>query len=386
MSRDNATWRVGSRELLWCAGGTLLYGSTSWLTSFSPLAGAFGGQIRPGVAIPIVLGFTSGPVVGFFTGFLGNLLTDVITGAVHYPPHPGMGSALHDVITGFNLNWQSANGLMGLIPGLYALYYRRYVSLSDQAKALLVMVLGVIIGIGFAAVTDPWVYHDMTLSTAVTTELIPISAINIVNAAILTPILLFNYERLDLSSSGWVRSGVMQRLLLAILISAALPVALLGLFLTQGSAASQPVSSGELTTKLVFTILLTLVFTITNAVLIAQTISRPLLRLMDAAHKMQEGRLSVEQAGELSATSGSDEVTRLSRIFGQMAQQVIQREQQLIQQVRELQIIIDQGKRDAQVAEIVDTNFFHDLQEQTREMRKNSSPIPTSAGMHNGPD
>jgi methyl-accepting chemotaxis protein len=165
----------------------------------------------------------------------------------------------------------------------------------------------------------------------------------------------------------------MQRLLLTILISAALPVALLGVFLTQQSTGSADVAGSQLTIKLTFTILLTMVFTVTNAVLLAQSISRPLLRLTRAAQQMEEGKLSVDQAGELKATPGGDEVTRLSQIFGQMAQEVIQREQSLRQQVRELQIMVDQSKRDAQVAEIVDSDFFQDLQTRAKEMRARGS-------------
>lgn len=370
MSRANATWRVGGRELLLIVIGALLYGGTSWLTNISPLAGAFGGQIRPGVAIPIIMGFTGGPIVGFFVGFLGNLFTDFVSAGLHYPPTPDMGTTLHNVITGFNLNWQTANGLMGFIPGVYALFYRRYVSLGDQIKALIVTVVAVLVGIGFAALTDPWVYGNMSYQDAINTEFFPISQINIINAAILTPILLFNYERLDLSSRDWLRSGLMQRLLLTILISAALPVALLGIFLTQQSTGGQDAAAGaQLTIKLTFTILLTMVFTVTNAVLLAQSISRPLLRLTRAAQQMEEGKLSVDQAGELKATPAGDEIARLSQIFGSMAQEVIQREQQLRQQVRELQIMVDQSKRDAQVAEIVDSDFFQDLQVRAREMR-----------------
>lgn len=382
MTRSNATWRVGGRELLWIVIGALLYGGTSWLTNISPLAGAFGGQIRPGVAIPIFMGFTGGPIVGFFVGFLGNLFTDFVGGAFSYPPNPSMGSPVHDLITGFNLTWQVGNGFMGLIPGLYALFYRRYFSLSDQVKALIVNIVAIVIGIGFASLLDPWVYGNMTLGGpdgAIATELIPISRINIINAAILVPILLFNYERLDLSSRDFLNSGLMRRLLLTILISAALPVALLGLFLTQQSTG-QVTKPEELTIKLVFTILLTMVFTVANAVLVAQSISRPLLRLTGAARQMEEGQLSVEQASELKATPGSDEVTRLSQIFGQMAQEVIQREQMLRQQVKELQIMIDQSKRDAQVQEIVDSDFFQDLQTRAKAMRNRPKAGSKSKG------
>jgi nitrogen fixation/metabolism regulation signal transduction histidine kinase len=289
-----------------------------------------------------------------------------------YPPDPTTGSVAHNIIRGFSLNWQMANGLMGLIPGLYALWRRRYVSLGDQARAVVVTLVAILVGIGVATVLDPWVYGNIDLQGAFDTEFIPISRINIINAVILVPILLFNFERLDLTSRDWLRSGLMQRLLLTILISAALPVALLGLFLTQQSTGGQTGSSEQLTIKLTFTILLTLVFTVANAVLVAQSISRPLLRLTRAAKQMEEGKLSVEQAGELKATPGGDEVTRLSQIFGQMAQEVIQREQMLRQQVRELQIMVDQSKRDQQVAEIVDSDFFQDLQERAKAMRDRS--------------
>jgi energy-coupling factor transport system substrate-specific component len=371
MARGNASWRIGIRELAWIVMGALLYGGTSWLTNISPLSGALGGEIRPGVAIPIFLGFTGGPIVGFFSGFLGNLFADFTAGYLSYPPSPATGLWFKDLAAGFDLTWQFGNGLMGLIPGLYALYLRRYVSLSDQIKALLVTILAIVVGIGFASYFDPYVFGTSLTgdSGTIATEFIPIARINVINAVILIPILLFNYERLDLAARGWIRSGLMQRLLLTILISAALPVALLGLFLTQQSTGGQTGSPQELTIKLTFTILLTLVFTVANAVLVAQSISRPLLRLTGAAQQMEEGQLSVEQAGELKATPGSDEVTRLSQIFGQMAQEVIQREQTLRQQVRELQIMVDQSKRDQQVAEIVDSDFFQDLQTRAKQMR-----------------
>ena len=94
---------------------------------------------------------------------------------------------------------------------------------------------------------------------------------------------------------------------------------------------------------------------------------------------MEEGKLSVDQAGELKATPAGDEIGRLSQIFGSMAQEVIQREQMLRQQVRELQIMVDQSKRDAQVAEIVDSDFFQDLQERAKVMRARGGSTPTKS-------
>ena len=51
------------------------------------------------------------------------------------------------------------------------------------------------------------------------------------------------------------------------------------------------------------------------------------------------------------------------------------------QQVAELQIIVDEGKRKKQVDEIVDSDFFRNLQSKAREARmrrdRGSAPEPT---------
>src|SRR5690606_16899814 len=63
--------------------------------------------------------------------------------------------------------------------------------------------------------------------------------VNIISAIILVPLLLFNVARLDLSSMNWMSSGLLRRLLVAVVISAALPIALLGFFLIQQISSSE---------------------------------------------------------------------------------------------------------------------------------------------------
>lgn len=72
---------------------------------------------------------------------------------------------------------------------------------------------------------------------------------------------------------------------------------------------------------------------------VAQTLSRHLTRLMKAAQAMEAGQLTLEQAGELLAKRGKDEISRLSRILGQMAQEVILRYQEVEQRNKELQTV-----------------------------------------------
>jgi hypothetical protein len=56
-------------------------------------------------------------------------------------------------------------------------------------------------------------------------------------------------------------------------------------------------------------------------------------------------------------------------VFETMMDKVRQREEKLKQQVTELKIEIDQTKRQKQVSEIVDTDFFQDLVIKARKLR-----------------
>lgn len=65
-----------------------------------------------------------------------------------------------------------------------------------------------------------------------------------------------------------------------------------------------------------------------------------------------------------------DEVDRLSSAFNVMIDQVRGREETLKARVTELEIIIDQEKKERQVQEIADTEFFQDLTSKARNLRR----------------
>lgn len=98
-----------------------------------------------------------------------------------------------------------------------------------------------------------------------------------------------------------------------------------------------------------------------------------LRRLVEAARQMGAGQLSAGQIAELENNPGWDEISRLSQAFAQMARQVIQREESLHQKVRELEIVIDAAKRDRQIAEITETDYFRRIQEKAGELRRKRS-------------
>jgi energy-coupling factor transport system substrate-specific component len=365
---NNARWSVGKRELVAMAVGVILYAGITGITSFANLGEAIGGDIRPAIAIPIFFGFVFGPVVGFVVGAVGNLIYDAYAGWLQFPLTPSTGSLFHDLVIGLLLNWEIGNGFIGFVPGLRALHHRRYRSLREQAVALVFLVFGIVGGVGFASLTDLLIYPTADINTFLT-QFPPIVWVNLLNALLLVPLLLFNYERLDLQNRRWLRSKLLYRFLLAILVSAALPTILLSIFLTN-QVSGTPAASTTLPVQLGLTILLTLIFTLINALLLAQSILRPLLTLTEAAHAILENRFTSQQAADFrSNAADGTELSYLQQMFGQMAEEVIAREEKLRQQVDALQIMIDERKRTQEVNEITESDFFRSLQDRAAAMR-----------------
>lgn len=109
--------------------------------------------------------------------------------------------------------------------------------------------------------------------------------------------------------------------------------------------------------------LFALVFVISGA------FTRPVMALTRAAERIGEGDYEQNLTG-LSNSRFPDEIGTLARVFTIMVDKVYQREQTLRRQVEELKIEIDEVKRQKQVSEIVDSDFFQDLQARAREMRQ----------------
>lgn len=118
-----------------------------------------------------------------------------------------------------------------------------------------------------------------------------------------------------------------------------------------------------------------LVFIISYAVvflavfILSDTFTRPIEQITAAAKKLEHDEPF--DAKQLAPLVGrSDELGLLARVFGEMAEQVQAREQKLKQEVVQLRIEIDQSKREKQVSEIVDSEFFQDLKDKAGTMRR----------------
>jgi HAMP domain-containing protein len=111
-----------------------------------------------------------------------------------------------------------------------------------------------------------------------------------------------------------------------------------------------------------YPILLAIVFWFANV------FTRPIITLTSAAERVGEGDYDVEFE-ELISEKYRDEIDVLASVFGIMVQKVYKREQRLRQQVARLRIEIDQTKKQEEVEQIVDSDFFKHLQSRASNLR-----------------
>jgi HAMP domain-containing protein len=91
----------------------------------------------------------------------------------------------------------------------------------------------------------------------------------------------------------------------------------------------------------------------------AQKISSSEMTLTDLEHK-----------GMAQVAARADELGQSARLFQKMAREVYEREQRLKEQVQQLRIEIDEVKKKRQVEEIVDTDYFQELQQKAKDLKQ----------------
>lgn len=248
-TRKNDIWLVGTRQVVYMSIGAALYAILSYLFNGTVFVVPSVSQValRPAIAIPMFFGYAFGPVVGFFTGAVGNMFGDALTGF------------------GLSPQWSVGNGLVGFIAGLVWLFKDRksstwwvlgisalltiiatvvfainrnaspnmvffddsqgiygdaplstFAGISavvgfvitlaivlvvvlvgkknmDVAAAVTWSLLGNFLGIGFAAISDIWI-NGFPPAVAIVGEYVPSAGPNAIFAAILVPILVVAYD------------------------------------------------------------------------------------------------------------------------------------------------------------------------------------------------
>jgi hypothetical protein len=244
LTRSSGAWDVGTREVVYMAIGAALYAIFSYLFNGTVFVVPSVSQVslRPAIAIPMFFGYAFGPAVGFFSGAVGNMFGDALTGF------------------GLSPQWSVGNGLVGMVAGMAALFLDKKKSLNtaliisvvlaaiatlfyilfpslanmmffdvdagifgdaqiswfaglsvviglilvlivrfvfandvDIAAAVTWSMLGNLIGLGFAAISDIWI-NGFSPTVAIVGEFLPAAGPNLIFAAILVPILVAAYR------------------------------------------------------------------------------------------------------------------------------------------------------------------------------------------------
>lgn len=176
MSTSRPMWSVDSRTIVYAAIGAALYGVLAVFSIVIP--GSNNVSVRPAFAIVPFFGYAFGPVVGLFTGLVGNAIADQISG--------------YGLVTAWN--WSIANGLVGLLAGIFAAGSLSRMGGNKIISAAVIAALAVIVGM-FFVMTDIWVFGN-DVSTAFTGSYLWVLVPDLIASVILVPILALAWEPL----------------------------------------------------------------------------------------------------------------------------------------------------------------------------------------------
>ncbi|HLA98190.1 MAG TPA: ECF transporter S component [Anaerolineales bacterium] len=242
-TQDSRAWVIGTREVVYMGIGAALYAVLSYLFNgtvfFVPSVSQV--ALRPAIVIPMFFGYAFGPVVGFFTGAVGNMFGDALTGFGLFPQWSlgnglvgfvaGLAMLIADKRKGLNtvliaggvlaliftlmyvfnpaipntLFFLPEEGIFGdqpitlfagmsVVVGFILVLLVRLVfgSNIDVTAAVTWGMLGNLLGIGFAAISDIWI-NGYSPAVAIVGEFLPAAGPNLIFAAILVPLLVGAY-------------------------------------------------------------------------------------------------------------------------------------------------------------------------------------------------
>ena len=181
MDRQEGTWDITTRTIVYAAIGAALYAVFNWISFGFVSPGTQEVSVRPHYGLLTFFGFAFGPVVGFLTGLVGNIVGDFLSG--------------YGAFTSWH--WSLANGVAGLVAGLLGVWTAGRAT-STGSRALWAAIAGVVATvIGFIVIfLGLWVTPEMDFNTILTTEYFPVILSNSIAAAVVTPILVFAWEPL----------------------------------------------------------------------------------------------------------------------------------------------------------------------------------------------
>jgi uncharacterized membrane protein len=170
-------WAVDSRTIVYSAVGAALYGVLVGILKI-PVPGASGVDVRPAFALVPFFGIAFGPIVGLFTGLVGNMIGDQISG--------------WGLLTSWN--WSIANGLVGLIAGLAPMVLASMMGKSLMNKAIAGAIWGTVATVvGLLFVFTDIVKDAIDFNTALS-YYTPAVVGDVIATIILVPVLIYAWE------------------------------------------------------------------------------------------------------------------------------------------------------------------------------------------------
>ncbi|MBE2184931.1 MAG: DUF3365 domain-containing protein [Anaerolineae bacterium] len=107
--------------------------------------------------------------------------------------------------------------------------------------------------------------------------------------------------------------------------------------------------------------------------LLRRMVIKPVEQIALTAREISEDANWTPAAADVAAVSKmaerSDEIGQTARVFAKMAREIYDREQRLKQEVRRLEIQIDHAKREREVQQITETDYFQQLQNKAKTLR-----------------
>jgi len=176
MSMSRSMWTIDSRTIVYAAIGAALYGVLALFSIVIP--GSNNVSVRPAYAIVPFFGYAFGPVVGLFTGLVGNAIVDQLSG--------------YGLLTAWN--WHIANGVVGLLAGVLAATSLAKLGNNKIIGAAAVAAVSVAVGL-IVVFSDIWVFGN-DFNTALTGSYLWALWPDLISSVILVPILALAWEPL----------------------------------------------------------------------------------------------------------------------------------------------------------------------------------------------
>jgi LytS/YehU family sensor histidine kinase len=161
--------------------GAALYAFANWTTFSIGIPGTDDVALRPQFALVVFVGFAFGPLAGFVAGFVGNVVGDALTGFGAFTAWP----------------WSLANGLVGMLSGIFAMLVVERVR-SGPSRAIMAGVSGVVATVlGFGVIwVELWTQPHLGGEYILTREYLPTVVVNSAVAAVITPLVVRFWEPL----------------------------------------------------------------------------------------------------------------------------------------------------------------------------------------------